>query len=572
MLDKEKVRAWSIGHWPLFVIIPAILGFFFFASSFNYLSQKNGFAKWLSPDETANYTAAKLYAETGNLAFFEKYNLVSKDIIHPRSFRSDWGWIKPVSFIGLPLLYGKIASIFGIAILPYLTPLFGAIGLFFFYLFVKRIFGTTNAIISTLLASVFPIYVYYSARSMFHNVLFMSALMVGLYLSVRMGERREKGTAYFRRHGYGFIFSLLAGISVGIALIARTSELLWVGPLFFVLYLFNIRRLGVMRPFLFLWGIFLVFLPVLYWNQVLYGWIFASGYPELNNSLVMLGENSSKIAATAVSGKFAQLVPFFNNIKLIIFHFGFKPAQSYKMFNAYVREMFPWLFWSMIAGLASFLIFFKEYSRKRWLFLLGWLSVSLILILYYGSWVFFDNPDPRSFTIGNSYTRYWLPVYFGALPFASLALIKITSALRSTAAMWALRAAAIAVIATLSVQFVWNDPAEGLAVSIQKQNEARVERETILSLTEANSAIITRYHDKLLFPERKVIIGLFNDPNMIDQYAELARRLPIYYYNFSLTDADLAYLNDGDLKLRNVSLNLVQKITDRFSLYRLKYD
>jgi len=567
--SKNDFYKLATNYWAWFIIIPVVVGFFLFTASFNYLSQDSDFIKWLSPDETANYTAAKIYAETGNLSFFEKYNLLVKDIIHPRSFRSDWGLIKPVSFLGLPIIYGTIANIFGINFLPYLTPLFGALGLIFFYLLIKSIFGRSNALISTLLASVFPIYTYYSARSMFHNVLFMATLIMGLYFAVNILKTRPETKHYFKKHGFGFLFAFLSGLFIGVALVTRTSELLWVGPLIVGLWLFNIKRLGLMRPFIFLYGIFVAFLPVLYWNNVLYGSFFSSGYPELNSSLFALTKDSSALANNVIGGKFLELKTIVISIKQTIFHFGFNLAQSYKMFNAYVIDMFPWLFWSAALGIIVFLAYFKDYKKRRWLFLLGWLGLSAVLVVYYGSWVFYDNPDPKSFTIGNSYTRYWLPLYFGALPFVSLALIRLTAFLRRPAAVWGLRMAVVAVIATLSLQFVWLDPAEGLAVSIDKQKAAKIEWSKILQSTEANSVIITRYNDKLLFPERKVIIGLFDDKNMVAEYAKLAKKIPTYYYNFSFKTEDVDYLNNGSLKEQGISLKLIKKVTDKFSLYKV---
>jgi hypothetical protein len=566
----EELKSKLKPQWPWLIIIPVMIAFFVLSSSFNYKSQTKDFVKWLSPDETANYTVAKLYAETRSLAFFEKYNLISKDIIHPRSFRSDWGLIKPVSFLGLPIYYGKIARVFGVGILPYLTPIIGALGLVFFYLLIKRIFGKSNALISTLIAAGFPVYIYFSARSMFHNILFMAALIAGLYFAVRMTEQNKEATTHLKKHYLGYIFALCAGLCVGLSLTARTSELLWVGPLFVGLWLFNIRRIGIIRLFFFVYGVFMAFFPVIYWNTVLYGSVFSSGYPELTNSLFALQQNGSALASTAAAGKFTEIKTLLGNIKATIFHFGFKPAQSYTMFTRYVQEMFPWLYWSAIAGVAVFIVSIKHYTKERWLYILAWLSISTILVLYYGSWIFYDNPDPKSFTIGNSYTRYWLPLYFGAIPLASLALIKITSFVRNQAAIWAIRAIAVTVVIMISIQFVWNDPAEGLAVSIQKQNESRNEFKQVLDATENNAVIITRYHDKLLFPERKVVIGLFNDPNMITEYAHIAARAPVYYYNFSYQPEDLNYLNNGVLKENAVHLSEVKPITSRFTLYKME--
>ena len=159
------------------VVLLAVV-FFISTSSFNYFTQHNNFIKWCSPDETANYIFTKLYAQTGNISFYEKYNLYIKDIMHPRSFRSDFGVLKPVSFLGIILIYGKIASLFNYKIIPYLTPFFAGIGIIFYYLLIKKIFNRKNALISSFILSCFPVYIFYTARSMFHNVIFTVFLII----------------------------------------------------------------------------------------------------------------------------------------------------------------------------------------------------------------------------------------------------------------------------------------------------------------------------------------------------------------------------------------------------------
>lgn len=558
-------------HSSLLVVIVAAIGFFLFASTFNFLSQDDSFRKWMSPDETANYTIAKLYAETGTVQFFESYNLISKDIIHPRSFRSDWGWIKPVSFLGLPLLFGSLGKILGTEVLPYLTPMFGAFGIIFFYLFVKELFGRSIALWSAILLAVFPIYIYFSSRSFFHNILFIVCLTAGSYFAVVMAKKSEIATgSYFNKNKFQMLAALLAGLAFGWAIVTRTSELIWVGPLLLCLYIFNFRRIGIVKLVLFLFGLGISFLPVLYWNQTLYGSWYASGYPALNSSLGTLTANSVALAQTTAAGNLWEIKPLLAKIKMTIFHFGYKPDQSLIMFDRYVVSMFGWLFWSAIVGFILYVLQLKKYTKKRWLFISAWLCCSFIVILYYGSWLFYDNPDPKSFTIGNSYTRYWLPFYLGALILSSLALVTVTSWFRRPWLIVTLRWFAVITISVISIRFVWLDPAEGLKVSIEKQKAAKVEWQEVLGKTESNSIIITRYHDKVFFPERKVVVGLFDDPNIIREYGNLAERLPVYYYNFTFPEKDLTYLNSGPLFDVGLRLIPLEKITDSFTLYSLK--
>ncbi|MFH1233868.1 MAG: hypothetical protein V1649_04455 [Patescibacteria group bacterium] len=106
--------------------------------------------------------------------------------------------------------------------------------------------------------------------------------------------------------------------------------------------------------------------------------------------------------------------------------------------------------------------------------------------------------------------------------------------------------------------------------SAEKRITLREEYNQVLNLTENKAIIITQYHDKLFFPERKVIVGLFNDENMIKQYAALTKYLPVYYYNFTLPAKDLNYLNNSKLLKFNLQISEVKKITNDFSLYKLE--
>ena len=126
----------------IFLILTSILPFF---------QIKQGFLKFFSPDENANYIFTELYKESGNLSFFEGYNLISGDIIKPRSYFSSLGVIKPVSFLGMIIIYGNLGKLFGSGIIPFLTPIFATVALLFYYLSVKLLFGSKKAFISFLL-------------------------------------------------------------------------------------------------------------------------------------------------------------------------------------------------------------------------------------------------------------------------------------------------------------------------------------------------------------------------------------------------------------------------------------
>ncbi len=565
-------------HWLLLIIVAAC--FFIATASFNYYSQSiriddQVVYKWLSPDETANYIFAKLYGQENKLSFFEKYNLYADDIIHPRSFRSDSGRLKPVSFLGLPLIYGQIIKLIGYKCLPFLTPFIAAVGLIFYYLLIRKFFGKTNALISALLMASFPVYVYYSARSMFHNVLFMVLFIIGLYCATLMVRQKKKlndeNLFKYKTFDIGpYLFSALSGGFFGLAIITRTSELIWLLPLLLILWFGNIKKLGFTKLIIFLGFIFLSLLPVLYWNQTLYGSFWRGGYNEMNQSIVNITEASAGLVQSSFSGNFGYVKEFLQKLKNNIFYFGLHPRQSIIMLDRYFIIMFYWLFWPMLLGLILFFRKIKKWKMKHWLYLISYFIISLILLLYYGSWGFHDNPKAASFTIGNSYTRYWLPIYLGALPFVSLFIIKSTKLFKNKVLIYPARIILIVLISLISLNFVLYGSEEGLIISSKQIKNYNEELTNVLALTENNSVIITRYHDKVFFPERKVIVGLFDDTTMNRQYAELVGLLPVYYYNFTFPEKDFNYLNNSRLAVVGLQIKEVGRVTKDFTLYKLE--
>lgn len=574
-----KIKYIFNNHWRLILVISMSIIFFIGTSSYNFSTQSKDFVKWSSPDETANYTFTKLYAQTGNLTISEKYNPMVNYIIHPRSILAQANLLKPMSFLGIILIYGKLASLTSYQIIPYLTPLFGALGIIFFYFLIKELFGNNNGLISALLLAVFPPYIYYSSRSMFHNVLFVVLLIIGLYFAFLMNRKQEQiitpekkfSRVFNGRFLTNFFYPAMSGLFFGLTIITRTSELLWLLPALFVLWFFNIKKTGIIKLLVLLSFLGLALLPVAYWNQVLFGAPLNTGYPEMNTSITKLTESGSQLIKTTISkaGEMTAIKTIITKIKNIIFYFGFDTHKSIKMFYYYFFKMFSWLFWSAVLGFLIFLFSYKDIKKKHLAFLSAYLVASIILLFYYGSWEFHDNPDPKQTTIGNSYTRYWLPIYLGAMPFASLFLIKITKLLKNKFLINGARIGVIAVIYFISLQFVLFGSAEGLIFTAQNQNDSRIEQDKILSLTENNSVIITRYHDKLFFPERMVIMGLFDDDNMNLEYAKLAELIPVYYYNFTLPEKAINYLNNSRLAVVDLKITKINTITRDFSLYSL---
>lgn len=577
-MNFKKIKHKLKINWRGIVIFLAAVLFFIGSSFYNWQLHQDGLVKFSAPDENANYVFAKLYAETGQLQIFEKYNQQFDDTMVSRSFRSDNGYLKPVSFLGIIMIYGFVGKIFSVGVIPYLTPFFGALGIIAFYLVLRKIFHPNNALLSGLMLASFPPFIYYSARSMFHNVLFVSLLIIAFYFIIESVTCEQKRNKYY--------FAALAGIFWALSVATRTSELIWVLPVLFLLWIFNLKRFGFRQTFLFLLFAMMMTLPFLMQNKVLYGSYFAGGYSEMNQSINTLSSSSLNAVSGVTHGNIAQIKSFFSKAQKIVFYFGFQPYKSLKMGYYYFAKMFWYLFWPALAGFMILVVQFKRMRRRHYLYLLSGFIVSLILLAYYGSWDFHDNPDPRSFTIGNSYTRYWLPVYLLAMPLASLFIMRLTSVLlrlfknllqnnintnrlAANILLFSMRALLILAIMFVSIRYVMAGSEEGLITTYARQKAAKGEIKEIFKITENNSVIITKYHDKLLFPERKVIYGLFDNDELVAKYRLIADYLPIYYYNFTFPEKDIHFLNERRLPPFGLRIEPIININNSFTLYRI---
>ena len=590
---KERIQKLTKHFTWSGVIVLTLAVFFALATSYYNYQQlaTSGQIKFNSPDETANYFFAQNFSQTGQIAADESLNLHAFDLVHPRSFRSDYGTLKPVSFLGIILVFGEIASWLGVWILPFLTPILAALGIIFFYLLVKRLFSSERVgLIAAVILATFPVYVYYSVRSFFHNVLFIVFLIIAFYfLSFFLDRKYARQARRFFQIGFkrpiflGFIWSFLSGLFFGLAIMTRASELIWLGPLLFLIWLFNIRRAGVIKPLWFLSGLVLALLPGFYYNQILYGSPFYGGYGDMNRSLADISRAGQGLINGAVSANQGAVEKLVQAIVHNIFYFGFDFRLSLKMFYYYFALMFSWLlfmgFWGGILLLGDNLVRFK---RRYLVYLLGLILTTAILVFYYGSWKFNDNPDPKSFTIGNSYTRYWLPIYLFFIPLASLFIVRISRLvlepgkegkyhLYRLPLFWsnAVQAVCVLAIAFYSLMFVSFGSEEGLFYLAANNHNDKVTSAQVIAATEPTAVIVTQYHDKYLFPERKVVVGLLNDDNMNYYYAQLAKVAPVYYYNFSFAQKDLDYLNNTKLAKVGLSISFAKKIDQNFSLYRL---
>lgn len=382
---KKKIK---ILKSPLLYLTLIAFGFFFLYSA----PRINKPAINFSPDENANYFFTRLLAQEGVLQKYEPLNEGIEPIVHPRSINVNANnYLVPGSFLGMIFIYGILAKIFGLGIIFYLTPFFICVSALFFYGIMKKIFSWQVAFIASILMLSHPALWYYATRSMFHNELFLSLLIIGMYFLLnsfpgnsRKGDNKGPGDSLIiliKGLFSTYMPAICAGIFLGLGLTVRPAEAPWVILLLIILWIFYFQRIRFFNVFLIASVAFLLGLPTLSFNQILYQSPVLTGYANLvkvNN----LGDLSSAKAKNAVietidakeKGTKMQswrentnlncLSAVFKNGKKLLnenipkglaIHFNLRTA--YVNFKNYFINFFPWLSRLAFIGCGFFIFF-----------------------------------------------------------------------------------------------------------------------------------------------------------------------------------------------------------------------
>lgn len=503
-----------------FLLILILSGFFYL---YNYLNIYNSSQPLIfnSPDETANYYFSELFAETGQLRQENSLLQITNEI-HPRSINGINNHLVPNSFIGMFLIYGSIAKIFGNWIIIYLTPLIAIIGVLFFYLLIKEIFDKKTAIISFFLILMLPSYWYFSTKSMMHNILFMDLLIISLYFIILAIKNNKK------------LHYLLSILFLALALIVRSSEIIWVMTIFLSLLICSRKRINWKKASTGFLMILIFAIPVIYFN---------------------IQNNGSATSIAYLENIGPETHTIFHYVKKIILPFGFHPNNM--KFTIY-NFIFKLIWWHSIALLISLIFIFikkKEIKKEHWLYIGLWAFLSIFLFVYYGSWLFFDNPDPKAITIGSSYLRYILPYFVFGIPLIAWSLSKIKFHKKYLNNL--------IIILILGFMFlnsyliVMKCPQEGILKISNDLKTYQNRTDLIIAFTETNSIIMTSRADKYIFPYRNVLYLKSEVYNYENFNKIIDEDIPLYYFGFKFKENDI---NNVLNKFYQKGLNLSKPI------------
>lgn len=534
--------------------LPLLAAFLFVAYSFLPLAAP---ARDNSPDEAANRFFSREYVRTGRLWTVEPLNFFAPGLVHPRSTRVDDLFLLPGGFIGLPLIYGGLGRLFGVGVQPFLTALFAVLGLAGFGLATGRLFGRRFGYLAGFLLAIQPNWWYQVSRPFMPNGLMVSFLLMSAgFLWGRplhwLFHRRPWSKRPSERLAR-IIDPVVAGLFLGFALAVRPPALYWLAIFGLIVWGMNGWRRHWARVVGLAGGALAVVLPFLLINQAVYGHWLASGY----------GADPLQLGAAGLPQGFgAKLI---GPLGPYLFPLGFAPRTALKHFWQFGLNLYGWWWWLVAAALAWVAVVAWRRRRPRpwyrfWRVRQAWsrpalslavagLVVTGWLVLFYGSWTVFDNPNPKAITVGASYLRYWLPIsVLGVLPLA-WAMDRLAALVRDR---WGVRRNLMAglvltVLAAAGIGSAFLAPGEGLATVRVNLYRYDALARRVNSLTGPNDLIVVDRDDKFLFPDRAVMQPLRSEATY-QALPRLVKRLGhVYYLGITFPAKDFNWLNSVKL-------------------------
>lgn len=532
-----------------------------------------------SPDENANYYFTSVVALKD--APTEILNDDLGGLLHPRSVVAIGTSLAPRSFLGLPIIFGFIGRLFnlfnsidGVLVL---TPILAILALLAWRSTIFKLFhDSIIADLSALFLMLHPAFWYYSARTMMHNVGFVAFLIFALwFLLVCPWQQWSKGLLKSR-----YVDFALAGICIGLALAFRTSEVIWVFASFSILAFIAIRRKWVSlgQALIAVVSIVVLLAPFAVANKSIYGDYFTTGYTVDTSVASAVGAyEGDGLAATPLleSEVIETRISLFDEpmpgVFAYLFPFGIHELAIVRHIWQYCFWLYPWMSVFAIVGLVLALTQvqgqkLKAKSQQLRAFAIYTLVLSTWLAVVYGSWSFYDNPDPSAITIGNSYVRYWLPVFVLSTPFMAVGVKWLSERFKPKKVQNVILVAVVLLCAGFSGYRVFQGD-DGLIATREHLLEFYEKKVIVLQATEDDAIIIVDRADKFLWPDRRVVVPLRSEATY-SALPKMLENVAVYYFGITLPEADLNYLNLDKLGKAELRIDLVLTVGDE-SLYRI---
>lgn len=490
----------------IFVLVVAVV--FFLSTSIYFYIQPTRFT---APDEIMIFSAAQQFRNTRTFVYGNAAAIDHPAAVTARHEITVNGKRVPLGFLGYPLLLGTIGTFAGVRAMYLVTPLLATLALVAYLGIVRRIFGWVHAWRSFLLLAFLPGFLFFTFKSFWHNVPFVSLLLLALYAGVMAVERRSRLAIV--------VSALLLGLAVGI----RTNEFLWVGAATLTCLCLSPFLRSIKHITLFVVCAAMALIPVLLANNATYGNAFSFGY---TTSL----ENQSNISEN--QGVASQLLHL-----VIPRHTTFPQYQN--TFTWYGLTLSPLLAVMISIGVMAL---WRRHPLQKKVSLWVWLSVALSIWLF---WYYGGSPYYGGFTsaeapiIGSSFVRYLLPISIALLPLVSVGLSSIAGLFANQTMKKIFFLVWYVAYIVLSLNTVIVDQEGGVKKFLTKDwPELKQSQQQILALTEPEAVVIAGRKDKQFTPDRLVVgYNELGGPQLA-AIGELLGTVPLYYNDISQNNLD----------------------------------
>lgn len=478
------------------------------------------------PDANANFWSVSQIVNNFSVGEFDLLNIPSNFLLHTRSQNVIDGVTLPMIFLPSLFVMSSLAWLFGQFASLLLIPLLAAGIILIFHLLVRRILSDEkSAITSTILLATLGPWVYFATQPLLPNIIVIFFALLALYTF--LDKKYLAGSLFF-----------------ALAIACRPPEIIWLAPLLFLFFYYLRPKLHKLRIInsLIIFGVVIIW--ALYLNKAVFGGYFLTGYSNF--------QGNSLPSETSLAN---------NNIFSWLFPFGIDLLLAAKNYIKY----FWFLIWpySIFILLGTWQILRVKNNNKERKYLLAYFVISILLVLYYGSWNFSDALVKNLNTISISYVRYFLPLFIMSMPLVVIGINYLTRSLKNKY-FWQLAILLFLIVFSVNqVVFTKND---GLLAHGQYVQDYYRQWQAIKKIAPADSIIISERSDKYLYPYYRVVVPQ-GDLALWPRIKNIYGSVDIYYY----TSEKSEQLRQVEILMSKYKLQLSEPvvINDNFVLYKV---
>lgn len=455
------------------------------------------------------YSAAKQFIQKDNFVYGPAVEIEHASAVTARHEVVVNEHRVPLGYLGYPLLLGIAGKLFGTPVLYFITPALAALALAAYAAVVRKIFGTSHALRTFILLFFLPSFLYFSIKGFWHNVPFVSLLILALYFGIIFLHKKN------------IYLLILSGLMLGLAISVRSNEIIWVAPLTAILLFRNNYLRTLKNVTLFSVAIFIALLPVFFANNGTYGHWYSFGYTTSPED-----QFSTNRSPSLLSDATRLIVPKYHSLE-----------QYQNTFTWYILTLSPLLALMITIGILSR----DRLMSKQGSWATFAIVISIWLFWFYGGAPYYGslNTSVRPI-IGSSFNRYLLPAFIALLPFVSVGLSRLTSIVHSSRTRNLAMGIWMISFCAISAQLVITDKEGGLDKFINSDVPELINaREEIVKATEPNAVIIAGRKDKQ-FSQDRIVMGYNKiSDEQLDAIQELVGTVPLYYNDGGDKDASV---------------------------------